>query len=223
MAPLILKNICGKPKVQTTLISQLPQAYKPARLSEVLMIFKKAPACFAMLILLGLTCLLAGCAAPLIGAVSDERTLGTHVNDSVIEANVKSALVEASATKIMDINVYSFYGDVFLIGEADPDFAKRAAEVASGVKDVSNVTSYLYPLGTTTSKDLLTEADINQKLLFTSGIPSSKVQVDVWGGQAVLLGILNNQEQIDQVIELVKGVSGVRSVKSYLILKRETY
>ncbi len=187
------------------------------------MIFRKKLTLLAMLIMLGLTCLLAGCAAPIIGAVADERPFGTHVNDSVIEGNVKAALVEASATKIMDINVYSFYGDVFLIGEADPDFAKRAAEVASGVKDVNNVTSYLYPLGTTTSKDLLTEADINQKLLFTKGIPSSQVQVDVWGGQAVLLGILNNQEQIDQVIDLVKGVSGVRNVKSYLILKREIY
>ena len=193
------------------------------RLSEVFMIFKKAPIFLAILVILGLTCLLAGCAAPLIGAVSDERPIGTHVNDTIIEANVKSALVEASATKIMDINVYSFYGDVFLIGEADPDFAKQAAQIASGVKDVSNVTSFLYPVGTTTSKDLLTEADINQKLLFTSGIPSSKVQVDVWGGQAVLLGILNSQEQIDQVTELVRGVSGVRSVKSYLILTREVY
>ena len=187
------------------------------------MLFKKNHTFLAMLIMLGLTCLLAGCAAPIIGAVSDERPFGTHVNDSIIEGNVKAALVEASASKIMDINVYSFYGDVFLIGEADPDFAKRAAEVASGVKDVNNVTSYLYPLGTTTSKDLLTEADINQKLLFTNGIPSSKVQVDVWGGQAVLLGILNSQEQIDQVIELVKGVSGVRTIKSYLILTRQTY
>ena len=185
--------------------------------------FKKSPTLFAIFVLLGLTCLLAGCAAPVIGVVADERSFGTHISDTGIEGNVKTALVEASASKIMDINVYSFYGDVFLIGEAEADFARRAAEIASGVKDVKSVTSYIYPPGTTTSKDLLIEADINQKLLFTAGISSSNVQVDVWGGRAVLLGILNNQAQIDQVVELVQGVSGVRTVKSYLIIKPETY
>ena len=52
------------------------------------------------------------------------------------------------------------------------------------------------------------------------GVPSGKVQVDVWAGQAVLLGILSSQEQMDKVIEVTKGVPGVKSIKSYLILRQ---
>ncbi len=161
---------------------------------------------------------LSGCAAPIIGAATDKRSIGEHFNDTQIEAAVKKAVVSAKTSKILDINVYSFYGDVYLIGEADQDMTTKAVEAARGVDGVRSITTYFFPPGTMTSQDLLTEAKINEELLFASGVPSAQVQVDVWGGQAVLLGILSNQEQINRVQSLVKEVPDVKAVKSYLRL-----
>lgn len=162
-----------------------------------------------------------GCAAPIIGAPTDERSFGTHISDSSIEASVKKELVSARASKIMDINVFSFYGDVYLIGEAEKDFIQEAVSLARGVSGVNSVTAYIFPPGSTSASDIVTETKINQSLLFAKGVPSSNVQVDVWSGQAILLGILNSQEEIDRVLEVVKGVSGVKSIKNYLMIKRD--
>ena len=162
---------------------------------------------------------LGGCAAPIIGAATDERSFGDHFNDTQIEAAVKRAVVSAQKSKILDINVYSFYGDVYLIGEADQGLTNKAMEAARSVDGVRSITTYFFPPGTMTSADLLTEAKINEKLLFASGITSSQVQVDVWGGHAVLLGILSSPGEIEKVLNVVKEVPEVKKVKSYLRLR----
>ena len=174
----------------------------------------------ALLAIIAFCTALSACAAPLVGAVSDERSFGEHVSDSQLEASVKAAIVSQQASEILSINVYSFYGDIYLIGEADQTAGAKAAEAAKGVKGVRSVTSYFFPPDTMTAQDLVTEARINNNLLLAEGVPSGKVQVDVWAGQAVLLGILSSQEQMDKVIEVTKGVPGVKSIQSYLILKQ---
>ncbi len=181
---------------------------------------KMIPAPLAVLAVIAFCTALSACAAPLVGAVSDERSFGEHVSDSQLEASVKAAIVSQQASEILSINVYSFYGDIYLIGEADQTAGAKAAEAAKGVKGVRSVTSYFFPPDTMTAQDLVTEARINNNLLLAEGVPSGKVQVDVWAGQAVLLGILSSQEQMDKVIEVTKGVPGVKSIKSYLILRQ---
>ena len=173
---------------------------------------------FCIFSIITLMLALNGCAAPIIGAATDERSFKEHFNDSQIEAAVKRKVVSVKTSKILDINVYSFYGHVYLIGEADQEMRTKAMQAAHKVDGVRSVTSYFFQPGTMTSKDLLTEARINEKLLFTADIPSAQVQADVWGGQAVLLGVLSSQELIDKVIATVTKVPGVVKVKSYLRL-----
>jgi osmotically-inducible protein OsmY len=69
-------------------------------------------------------------------------TAGRVVDDSVITAKVKSALIADSQTKASQINVETFQGKVQLSGFVDNDTARsRAVQLArnvDGVKDVEN-------------------------------------------------------------------------------------
>jgi hyperosmotically inducible protein len=71
-----------------------------------------------------------------------ERTAGDVVDDNVITARVKAALVQEPATKARQINVETRQGVVLLSGFVDSEEEKeRAEEVArtvSGVKSVEN-------------------------------------------------------------------------------------
>jgi hyperosmotically inducible protein len=75
-------------------------------------------------------------------AESTGETAGRVVDDSVITAKVKSALVADPTTKAHQINVETFQGTVQLSGFVDsPEARSRATQVASdveGVKDVKN-------------------------------------------------------------------------------------
>src|SRR3954469_13034388 len=80
-----------------------------------------------------------------VGACSATRTqesAGEVIDDSVLTAKVKTALVEDPVTKAREINVETYRGVVQLGGFADSAEQKsRATEVArsvTGVKDVRN-------------------------------------------------------------------------------------
>jgi hyperosmotically inducible protein len=74
------------------------------------------------------------------GAIYDRIRLGKYVDDSVITAKVKAALVKEEKLKGFDISVETDHGRVLLSGFVDsPQLRTRALKVASSVDGVRDV------------------------------------------------------------------------------------
>jgi hyperosmotically inducible protein len=77
-----------------------------------------------------------------IAVKGSESTAGEVIDDSILTAKVKAALIESSETKAHQINVETKQGVVQLSGFVDNAAAKSAAtsvaKSVSGVKDVKN-------------------------------------------------------------------------------------
>ncbi|MCU6433997.1 BON domain-containing protein [Undibacterium sp. Jales W-56] len=72
------------------------------------------------------------------------RTIGNKIDDGVITAKVKSALLADSAVKSFDIGVVTSKGDVQLSGFADSETQiVRATEVTKGIEGVQKVTNQM--------------------------------------------------------------------------------
>lgn len=73
-------------------------------------------------------------------STSSKESAGEYIDDTVITAKVKAAVLNESTLKSAEINVETFKGVVQLSGfvnsEAD---IKKAVEVAKGVKGVTSV------------------------------------------------------------------------------------
>ncbi len=88
-----------------------------------------------LVIVLFLTALIAGCA----GTKTREST-GEYVDNSVITAKVKAAILEDPMLKMFQINVETFKGEVQLSGFVDSaEAAARAVEITRRVKGVTSV------------------------------------------------------------------------------------
>ncbi len=88
-----------------------------------------------LVILLFLTALIAGCA----GTRTSEST-GEYMDNSVITAKVKAAILEDPMLKVFQINVETFKGEVQLSGFVDSaEAAARAVQITRGVKGVTSV------------------------------------------------------------------------------------
>ena len=78
-----------------------------------------------------------GCAA-----TSKQEGTGEYVDDSVITAKVKAAILNEATLKVAEINVETFKGIVQLSGfvgtQADIDKAIAVARAVGGVKSVKN-------------------------------------------------------------------------------------
>lgn len=79
-----------------------------------------------------------------IGCASTSRQEGTgqYIDDSVITAKVKAALIDDPTTKATEINVETFKGVVQLSGfVSSQSAASRAVELARGTNGVKSVTN----------------------------------------------------------------------------------
>ena len=76
------------------------------------------------------------------GSTAKQEGTGEYVDDSVITAKVKSAILGDSTLKVNEINVETFKGVVQLSGfvqsQADIDKAVQVARGVAGVKSVKN-------------------------------------------------------------------------------------
>jgi len=76
------------------------------------------------------------------GSTTKQEGTGEYVDDSVITAKVKSAILGDSTLKVNEINVETFKGVVQLSGfvrsQADIDKAVQVARGVAGVKSVKN-------------------------------------------------------------------------------------
>lgn len=177
------------------------------------MMHKKLPLCLVVALL---AFALGGCPAiPFIA--NDQRDLSTQSSDKQIESKIKSELMQESPSGALNINVYSFLGRVYLVGDVDAKYREFAEKTARSVEGVKEVTTHWFPVGTSSRvTDTRIETAIDTNLLFASGVPSTQVHVDVWGGNVVLLGLMASQEDINRAMREVRGVAGVKSVTSYL-------
>ncbi|MFZ6647368.1 BON domain-containing protein [Undibacterium sp. TJN25] len=86
--------------------------------------------------------LMAAMMVALVGCASTSKQEGTgeYVDDTVITAKVKAAILNEPALKSSEINVETFKGTVQLSGfVGDPGSIGKAVEVTRGVKGVQNV------------------------------------------------------------------------------------
>jgi hyperosmotically inducible protein len=80
--------------------------------------------------------------ASVVGCASTAHQQGTgeFVDDTVITTKVKAAILEDPMTKVLEIKVKTFKGEVQLSGfVSSQDAANRAVELARGVKGVTSV------------------------------------------------------------------------------------
>jgi hyperosmotically inducible protein len=165
-----------------------------------------------------------------VGACSATRTqqsAGEVVDDSVLTAKVKTALIEDPVTKAGQIDVETYRGVVQLAGLVDsPEAKSRAAELAravSGVQDVRNdlrVGDADQSVGQAIDDGTIT-TQVKAKLIADSRTDAYKINVDTQGGVVQLSGFVDNDEARRTAGEVARSVSGVRDVDNDLEIRQQ--
>jgi hyperosmotically inducible protein len=164
-----------------------------------------------------LAAMLSSSCAFITGEPSDSSRKESRYDDAGIKTEISSTLLRLDAGKANDVNVHCFNGHVFLIGEAPAEFRDAAVSAARDTDGVVHVTPHWFPDGTaSTLQDAAIESEIDIRLLFTEDINTRRVDVDVWGGNVVLTGLVRSPDEINSAIAKIKKISKVQSVTSYL-------
>lgn len=160
------------------------------------------------------------------GTPPPSTTVGTEIDDSVVTARVKAALLADAEVKSFDLKVETRKGEVQLSGFVDNQTQiERAITVTrgvAGVKTVENKVALKGPARTVGDQvdDSVITAKVKAALVADASIKSLDIAVVTRKGEVQLSGFVDNQGQIDRAVEVARGVENVRSVGNEMSIKK---
>lgn len=165
--------------------------------------------------------LLSACAA-----TSSQRTAGQTIDDSVVLARVKAALVGNDTTKARQINVDVYRGVVQLNGfvdsAAEKSTATRVAKDVAGVREVRNnleVGAGERTAGNVVDDSVIT-ARVKSALVADDRTKAHQINVTTSNGEVQLGGFVDSPAAKAAAGEVARAVQGVKNVDNELDVRR---
>ena len=171
----------------------------------------------AFVLLLAALAALNGCAYSAYGLYDDQRLMDTITDDKTLATSIKTALMDENFSGGWSIAVYSYYGNVFLVGEVPQNMQGKALAIARRYKPRSVTPHWFSPAKSDTSNFALA-ASLRTDLIGAKGLSSTRIDTEVNAGRVVLLGVVKDDEEKQIAIRTARKVKGVTSVTSYLML-----
>jgi len=170
----------------------------------------------------------AGCDKPqeTAGVRPASTTVGTEIDDSVITASVRSALLGDPGIKSFDFQVDTRKGEVQLSGYVDNQAqVERAIALARGVTGVKSVEDKLSLKGSATTvgnkiDDGVISGKVKAALLGDAAVKSFDIAVVTRKNEVQLSGFVDSQGQIDRAVQVAAGVEGVTGVSNQMSIKK---
>lgn len=161
-----------------------------------------------------------GAVSQTYGAATDVRPVSVQVSDDEIEAKIKAALLESPVAGTDSLSAYCRQGVVVLDGVVPrgTSAGRAAVQIARSTSGVSRVETFYVDAEPSKADDVEIEAKVKAAFVGDPNIVAGQVDIDVFSGHVILIGVAKSDEQIDEFVEDARAVDGVRSVRSYIQL-----
>ena len=169
--------------------------------------------------------LVSGGAGTMVVAEGD-RSLGTVVDDATIKINISTKLLKSDNNLFININTNVIEGRVLLTGLVDTqeiriNVVRKIWEV-NGIKEVVNE---IEVGNKTTIKEYANDVWINTqaKSLATKtiGLRALAYNFETIKGKIYIAGITSNPSQLNQILDVIKTIKGVKEIINYVIVKEK--
>lgn len=174
---------------------------------------------------------LQGCVAAAVGAgatagvaAAEERGIKGAVNDTAIRAEINHYWLQRDEKLFMNCNLQIQEGRVLVTGAVkDPDTRAEAIQLAwkaKGVREVINEIEVTNEGGFGSyARDTSIVTELRSRLLFAKDIQSVNYSIESVNGVVYMLGVAQNQAELDKAINIARNVNYVRRVVSHVLLK----
>ena len=196
---------------------------------------RRAGAAAALILVLAGPLCLTGCADAIIGAatttglaIAEERTVGNAVKDLTIKAELNHLFFQDDIDLYNDVSISVMEGRVLLKGSV-PTYEDRirAGWVARQATRAEEVINELQVTGEggilDYAKDSWISFKLRARLLLDLDILSVNYDIETVNGTIYLLGIAQDENELEQVKAHARSVDGVEHVVSHVIMKDDPH
>ena len=153
----------------------------------------------------------------------DPRSLGTQIDDSVMQKNLTARLVLRDKNYLLSISTKVLDGRVFLTGKVnDPEEKLQITKLAwetKGVRSVKNDIKLKENFNFKQSaKDLLITSQLRAALIFNKKIKATNYQIDTYKKKIFIYGISLTEDERKEVITEAKEIFDVEDVIASIVL-----
>ena len=156
----------------------------------------------------------------------DPRTLGTQIDDSIMEKNLGARLTALNASYFLSVKVKIIDGRIFLTGKVDTSeekliITKKAWEI-KGARSVKNDIKIKEKFNFSRSaKDLLITSQLRTAMIVNKEISAANYQIDTHKKKIYVYGIAITEEERKLVIQEAKEILDVEDVITSILLVDE--
>ena len=156
----------------------------------------------------------------------DPRSLGTQIDDSVMQKNLAARLALRDKIYLLSVSTKVLDGRIFLTGKVeDPEEKLQITKLAwetKGVRSVRNVIKIKESFNFKQSaKDLLITSQLRTALIFNKKIKATNYQIDTYKKKIFIYGISLTAEERKLVISEAKEILDVENVIPSIVLVEE--
>ena len=158
-----------------------------------------------------------------VSVALDPRSIGTQIDDNIMQKNLSSRLLLKDKKYVLSINTKVLDGRIFITGKVeDPEEKLQITKMAwetNGVRSVKNNIIIKEEFNFKQSaKDLLITSQLRTAMIVNKKIKSTNYNIDTYKKKIYIYGIAQDKDEMKQVIQEAKSILDVDKVIASILL-----
>ena len=153
----------------------------------------------------------------------DPRTLGTQIDDSIMQKNLLARLALTEKKYLINLSVKVLDGRIFLSGKVEGAEEKlkinKMAWETKGVRSVKNNIAIKQKFSLkNTAMDILITSQLRTALILNKNVKASNFNIDTINQKTYVFGIAHGEEEKREIIEEAKQIVDLKELVTSILL-----
>ena len=153
----------------------------------------------------------------------DPRTLGTQIDDSIMQKNLQARLVLLEKKYLVKVSVKVLDGRIFLGGKVDePEEKLKITKMAwetKGARSVKNNIAIKQEFSLkNVAKDILITAQLRAALIINKNVKAANFNIDTINKKTYVFGIAHTEEEKKEIIQEAKQIVDLKELVTSILL-----
>ena len=158
-----------------------------------------------------------------VSVAVDPRTLGTQIDDSIMQKNLQARLALTEKKYLIKLSVKVLDGRIFLGGKVDEPEEKliitKMAWETKGVRSVKNNIAIKQKFSLkNTAIDVLITSQLRTALILNKNVKSANFNIDTINQKTYVFGIAYNEDEKKEIIQEAKQIVDLKELVTSILM-----
>jgi len=158
-----------------------------------------------------------------VSVAFDPRTLGTQIDDSIMQKNLQARLALTEKKYLVKLSVKVLDGRIFLSGKVDePEEKLKITKIAwetKGARSVKNNIAIKQKFSFKNfTKDVLITSQLRTALIINKNVSSANFNIDTINQKIYVFGIAQDENEKREIIQEAKQIVDVKEIVTSILM-----